>query len=155
MKPQGFIWTRKWHCDIWWRRRHPSHRWNHRAGVCCMSFHRRGWDQSSFCVRNNPIPGVWSVASDRRDTSSPGSGSEGTVDTDRGGTPAGTGELHSLTSWTEDSERQRAVGETGRMGRTDDEQTYIPQIFSQEKWPEPSNPSLSVPHRTWRVVTPQ
>lgn len=75
-----------------------SHHWNHRAAVCCMSFHRRGWDQNRFCVRNNPIPGVWSVGSDCRDMSSPGSGSGGTADTDHGGTPAGTGELHTLTS---------------------------------------------------------
>lgn len=33
--------------------------------------------------------------------------------------------------------------------------TYFPHSFSQEKCPDPSNPSLSVPHRTSRVVVPQ
>lgn len=34
-------------------------------------------------------------------------------------------------------------------------ETYFPHNFWQEKCPEPSNPSLSVPHRASRVVTPQ
>ena len=75
------------------------YRWIHRPEVCCMSSHRTGWDRSSSVFQNSPVPRVWSAASDRRDTSSPGLGSEGMAGTGHDGTPAGTGELHSLTSW--------------------------------------------------------
>lgn len=66
--------------------------------VCCTSSHRRGWDQSSSAAQRSPGPAVWPAVSDHRDTSSPGSGIEDTAGTGHGGTAAGTGELHSLTS---------------------------------------------------------
>lgn len=86
------------------------YRWSHRPGVGCRSFHRRGWHQSRLVAQSSPAPGVWPVASACRDTSSPGSGSAGTVGTGRGGTAAGTGELRSSASWLEQSEREAGDG---------------------------------------------
>lgn len=75
-----------------------SYHWSHRPGVCCMSFHKRGWDLSSFVAQGSPDPEVCSVVSECRDTTSPGLVSGGMADTGHDGRPAGTSELHSSTS---------------------------------------------------------
>lgn len=63
-----------------------------------MSFHRKGWDQSSSVVQSSPVPEVCSRVSDYRDRSSPGSENVDTARMNHGGTAADTGELHSPTS---------------------------------------------------------
>lgn len=142
-----------------WQNSTSSHHSSRRPGVCCRSSRRRGWDRSSSVAQSNPAPGVLSAASDRRDTYSPGLVSAGTTCTGHDGMPADTGGLHSLASWKEqlntrgcDRSKIKALDGAELVLKS---WTYFPHIFPQEKCPEPSNPALSVPHETFRAVTPQ
>lgn len=154
-----------------------THQCHRKAVVCCRSFHRMEQGQCNTVSLDSPAPAAWPRESVHRGSYAPQWVSEGMAGTGQGDTPVGSSGLGIPASWRKRHLRLNGLihanhlklnyslsslghwlinyeSKAKRKTRTEME-TDFPHGLWQEKYPDPSKLSWSVPHATSLCTTPQ